>query len=724
MAEGSLGSSQSRTVERSVLVAGQFTINLAKVLVQSGSFSPEHPAWAPLATDLYRQFKEITSRASEITYTLSSTVEERGILLEGLSPEPIELGKVVSSIESEHFLSKIDDFFIRARIAALTLKRSLTQDSFNVFLELLSRWQERLKGVRPEEAASLLQREITEAGIFGVTVVGIDEVPGQSRALPWPVRLVLGRLRADLARLARASSFRKDALTTMKEQAVFEIVSEIRRLEMLSHLLLNADLACEGNAEVDVKDVERAMVTALPREALVPVLASIVEGVEALRRSKEKEVAGRKRVEFLEVSERVGRLVALRLARENPPDASEVLLRAYQNRFIELEALPETLRKTVKARELCDRFLQNWKAYLEDFERCTDPKTYLKYLNVFAVIIPELISRRASGPLSRIFEILDSHLKDKAPPFVGRSRFIGEALQVIERAKCLEDLVELAVSTPKEERQGLEVGVSLFGAQAVPYLVEVIGSEDVSRRAAGISMLVRTGPSGVPAIIAELESHRHPWYTVRNLIGVLGELKARQAVSVLQRFVHHPHPKVREELVQALAKILGDEGERILLSFLQDESQAVVRRAIHFLGEQRCIAGPFLRTIYESVRLRSRNEDEPDLALQSACLTALQNYEFHLMPETPDLEGALMEVVKPPRIKTKLPGSLGVRPKPLEVQILAIKALGAIGTGRSLSVLMDLVGSKNEEVTKAAAEAAERIRSRQTSLVTKTPLKF
>ncbi len=705
--------------------AGLLTLELVKALVQTRRDSAEYPASRTAAHDLYQRFQDLTRDAVELTYVLASTVDERGVMIEGLTPEPIEVARGLAGTMGDHFVAKLHDYFVRNRIASLTIKHHIEEAEFSAFLGLWVTWADRLDAVEGRTATAIMAEELDRSGVFGVTVVGMDEVPGQARHLPWPTRLALARLRADLKRLPEIRRARPEALARLKAQAVGDVVRAVRRPATLAEVLVHADLVTETVPAFSPAEVAHALAEAIPTTSLPPVTSLLLDWCEAQRKQvADASMPGRNLEAHRDAVERSARLTAARLARLGLPDSGPLLERACALHLLDVQALPDELRRKVKARDLCDRFLQAPAAYLRDFESCAAPKSYLKYLNVFVVILPELIRRGEVEAVASILGAMDRHLKEEAPPFVGRARFIEETLAALERAGAVAGLVDLACRTPKEARAGLEVAVALFRSRAVPGLVARLGAEDVSERAAAVAILQRIGADAVPAILEELRSHRHPWFTLRNLIAILGHARVRTGLSALKPFMRHPHPKVREEVVQTLALVLGDEAEKALIPFLDDENPVVVRKAIHHLGAMRSTAPTFLNRVYEAIRLRTRVEDEPDAALQIACLTALSQYEYQLMPETPDLEGTLIEVVRPSPLRARLPSRFGVRPKPVEVLVHAIRALGALGTGRSLAVLTDLVGSREDEVKQAAIEAAEQIRGRLTSQVTQSPLKF
>jgi hypothetical protein len=107
-----------------------------------------------------------------------------------------------------------------------------------------------------------------------------------------------------------------------------------------------------------------------------------------------------------------------------------------------------------------------------------------------------------------------------------------------------------------------------------------------------------------------------------------------------------------------------------------------------------------------------------------ACLRALAEYENVPLDEAARIEETLVEIVQPSGLKRILPGGLGVRTKSQDLVVLAIHTLGAVGSGRALSVLSDALASKVPALREAASEAGERIRARQTAVTTQRPLKL
>jgi len=707
--------------------AGEFILQLIKALLQTGYYSSDHPLAKVASKDLYRLFVEVTHDAFEVDFLLLSATDERGILVDGLMPEPVEMSKFLTGTTGEHFVKKFHDYFLRNKIASLTIKRGMEEKEFDTFLELWVTWAAKAAEAEASSAVVLMSDELTSRGVFSVTVVGMKDVPGGVRRLPWPVKIALGRLRSDLTRLPEMKKARPESMSRLKAIVVTDIMRNMTKSDLALDLLLNVDLIIEGTRTFSKPEIEDAIVTALRNEMVPKVSIELLGLLDTLEKDRgNMSLPGRDVIEYKESVVRIVRKTLTHLASlKDAPEHRSLLLSAFEDGHIYEEDLPDSLRRYLKAAHLADRFMSSPDLYMKDFEQCAGPKSYLKYLNVFSLVIPVLLERKEVTALSSIFTIMFRHAHEDAPPFVGRKRFIEETLSVLVRSGCVQTLVDLSIKTPKHERDRIEDGVLLFGNMVVAGLVNALASaEDVSERKAASSMLERIGPVAVPSLVDELNTHKHPWFAVRNIIELLGKLRSGEAIEAIRQYGSHPHPKVREESVHALGLIMGDEGEKLLLKFLQDKEDAVIRRAINHLGAIRSCEPSFLSALNDTIRIRHRNEDEPENIAQAACLMALAQYANAPMPSSPNLESTLLEIVQPSRLKAFLPSFAGIRPKSPDLVKLALEALGAIGGSKCLDVLTKRFANSKGDVRDSASDAAERIRDRLTSQVVQKPLKF
>jgi len=693
--------------------AGIFTFNLVKALLQTGYYSADHPLAKAAAADIYSQFREVTKKTYDMSYVLVSTVDQRGVMIDGLTPEPIEVARVFRGIMGDHFVGKFHDYFVRNRMAFFTIKRNITEEEFERFMGIWVAWAA-MTATRKESVTQLMSDQLNHEGLLSVTVVGIDEIPGARRHLPWSVKVALGRLRKDLSRLPLLKDATAEAITQLKGQVIEDIMRPVTKPDLIRDLLIHADLVCEGMEDVAVEDVEDSMIGTLQARLIHHVSTRLLKFVQFLSGEvKESEVHVPDLEQFRISSKRVSRKVLVKLAQGNFQEAQPTLLAAYETGIVTLEELPDALQDRVKASELVEVFKKSPKNYLNDFQTCTDRGRYLKFVEVFEIIVPELIQLKEVGALSAFLSILQRHLMEKTPAFTDRAVHAGEIVNMLVNSGSVDGLVNLAAHTPKEKRAVLESAMFLFGAKPIPTLVRVlIKSKDASVRRAAIDMLTQVGENSAPALVDELRAHRHPWFVARNFIDILGKVGAREGVEAITQYVDNAKVQVRESCLLALSAILGNDASEHLLPFLEDEEPMLVRRAIHTLGSARYTGLPYLQKLYDEIAPRRREAEDTSTAIQTASMVALTHFAHGDLPKEPDLEGALLSIVSPSLLRRHLPTLLGTPSDSSDLKVMAVRALGAMGTERCLGPLDKLAAKGAEDLRQTAAEAALAIRER------------
>lgn len=696
-------------------LVADFTLRLIKTLLQTSAYTQDHPLAAQATADLYGAFQEATAHAAEVSYIMTSAVDERGVMVEGLTPEPIEVAKTFRNEMGEHFVGKFHDYFLRNRIASFTIRREIERAEFERFIQIWVGWGLRVgREATGAESAKGLFHELTRHGVLRVNIVGLDEMLGGHRQLPWNVKISLSRIRNDLSRFQQLKSASAETHASLSQQAVSDVLQSIPRLDLIRDVLLNLDLVAE-----DLPDVPGAELIRLGVEGLSPVaLTSVVESLQEVRAGIEADLTqvrlvGRDPADLAQWALAVVKAGLVRLARLDFAPARSLLLSSHERGLVEHDILPKTVQRRIKAGRTTVRFIEQADAYLGDLATTRDPTTYLKYLNVFVLVLPELAARNRGDLLARVFDILARHQAEESP-FPGRTRFIHEMLANLESGGFMDQMVRIAVMTPKESREPHERAVAMFGEAIVPGLVASLASlDDASYRKATCSMLVRIGSPSLRFIMDELRAHRHAWYTVRNLIQVLGEIGDPEAIPAVVEYSAHPNAKVREECLAALAKLGGGDAESLLLRFLEDREESVVRRAIHHLAGMRATSPAFLERLHDLLRVRTRQEADPPESLQAACLRALMEYEKVLLPPHPDFEALLHDIIAPPRLKSMLPGRLGIRPKSDSLVLMAIEALGFRGGKQTEPTLHALAAGQDRDRAQAAARALDAFRRRR-----------
>lgn len=136
----------------------------------------------------------------------------------------------------------------------------------------------------------------------------------------------------------------------------------------------------------------------------------------------------------------------------------------------------------------------------------------------------------------------------------------------------------------EESRTALTI-VRGLGASAVASLLEILAVEparSTRRRLLDVMATV------VPPHLSALASHvgREPWYVARNVVWLLGH-GGEPALPAISKAAAHAEPRVRKEVVRALATIASPDALRGIARYLDDRDEGVIREAVAKLASLR-----------------------------------------------------------------------------------------------------------------------------------------
>jgi len=184
---------------------------------------------------------------------------------------------------------------------------------------------------------------------------------------------------------------------------------------------------------------------------------------------------------------------------------------------------------------------------------------FLELLSSIREEIPGMLEGGEFALLKGTLEAVDAAGK-------GDSAVRGAAVSKTMAAVDFLRLVEISLSGPGaagECGEGQELLVRLGAFTADPLLDRLLGEPDKGRRRVLLSLLVRIGEPAVPSIAKRLQNL--PWYFLRNLCFLLGEIGAPAAVPGLVRMLGHKEHRVRREVVQALGKLRATDPDAVTL---------------------------------------------------------------------------------------------------------------------------------------------------------------
>jgi len=182
---------------------------------------------------------------------------------------------------------------------------------------------------------------------------------------------------------------------------------------------------------------------------------------------------------------------------------------------------------------------------------------FLSLLEAVRAELPGLIDGKQLALLGSLLDAVAEGRKDGS---AGRREATSQTLASVDYAR----LAEISLSGPgmsMEFAEGREILVRNGAWSADALLERLLVEPDKGMRKVMLSLLVRIGEPAVPAIVQRLRDQ--PWYFLRNLCFILGEIGASATVPGLVRMLSHKENRVRREAIQALGKLRATDPDAV-----------------------------------------------------------------------------------------------------------------------------------------------------------------
>jgi HEAT repeat protein len=258
------------------------------------------------------------------------------------------------------------------------------------------------------------------------------------------------------------------------------------------------------------------------------------------------------------------------------------------------------------------------------------------------------------------------------------------AMTRIANRFLIEEIVErLGRSKTEDDRAALRGTLLALGAEVVTPLVRsLIGASDLSARRAYRDALVELDRVGVPLLEDMVGDER--WFVVRNMVGILGEIRSADAIEHFARTIRHPDVRVRRETVIALSKFGGEEAVQQLTIGLNDAEPTLRSAAALGLG--------LTKAPTAVAALMKRLGEETDQETVIEVIRAL---------------GRIGDPRAVPVLAERASGGSLFSRTPLAVRVEAIRALGDVGGEGARAVLQRQMRDRHEAVREAALKACQ-----------------
>jgi HEAT repeat protein len=289
------------------------------------------------------------------------------------------------------------------------------------------------------------------------------------------------------------------------------------------------------------------------------------------------------------------------------------------------------------------------------------------------------------GDMDRVVVVVDELRRD-AEKLHGRDPATRGAVmlamhRIAEHAVINELVARLGKARSEDERVGLRSTLLHLGAEVVTPLVrELTAASDLSARRALRDTLVALDSLGVPLLEDMIGDPR--WFVVRNMVGILGEIRSADAAEHFARTLLHDDARVRRETILALSKCGDERAVPLLVRALTDREPSLRAAAALGLGLTKANAAV--------APLIDRLGPESDPEARAEMLRAL---------------GRIGDPRAVPALGEHASAGGFFSRTPPQVRVEAVRALGEIGGEAANALLQRLVRDRNREVRDAALKA-------------------
>lgn len=348
---------------------------------------------------------------------------------------------------------------------------------------------------------------------------------------------------AEVASLAKKLFFRRIKEITFSPRLT---VAELKVL--LSIIKLEPEgLLEQGGAEAvfALKDVTGVLINALRPEDLLRIKKELEEKQEKER----KELAEEKK----KAEEAPGESQSQEEEKPPPPKEEE---RPEETTFAEILSLIRNERDFIKYQDLSVRLKEK-----------AEPILMEKRLDEIFPACLVFVEHLSTQP--RLADDIRTLAAERLRSFLNHDMII----YLVQRL-ALKD----------ERHRGVINSILIFaGEEAARALLDaIIDSDDAVTRRNLFNLIIRFGKPVRPLIEERLN---HPeWYVIRQMVGLLGELKDPESLNAIEAAYSNPEPRIKKEVLKSLVKIGGPRATAILIKTLGEEDPSIVAQAIISLG--------------------------------------------------------------------------------------------------------------------------------------------
>ncbi len=151
---------------------------------------------------------------------------------------------------------------------------------------------------------------------------------------------------------------------------------------------------------------------------------------------------------------------------------------------------------------------------------------------------------------------------------------IRNVINSLGEEKFLQQLISTLDTGITDSTEAFISFISLLNENAIPPLTEFAGThEKMKVRRLLCDALSVLAKEKVHILAQKIEDEN--WYIVRNIVYILGKIRAPDTLKYIQKITTHPEPQVRKEIINVLAEINNEMARDLLTAYLKDPEPSI-----------------------------------------------------------------------------------------------------------------------------------------------------
>jgi len=676
---------------------GEFIMDLTRAMLRSGYYSPDHPGSRQAKQGLYNRFQNILEASNEILIAKRETREKRDFCIMNILDEPIGIKLLVGAGRAELFEPKLRDYFSRKGLISFAIKRKITPDHFNRFIDIMC--DPRTDDLEKHQIGDLLTRQLVENGITEISTTFIEDKLFFKEKLPWRVEMAMHRLAKDLKVLPQFIGASDETLKSMKVEIIKDILRPLKHPDLLKELIIHCYVIIENVKHLDLEEIEQTLVDAFPLPFLHATSLSLFKDIEKYKDEVNKYLNDPDIAKRYNSMKRILKLIAGRMIHENTPRVQNFLEQLYFSKLLTYEELPSSVKYQIDTTLMVEDLKANTAYYEQSITRASSAELGEVLVKWFHRVVPKLVANKDWPLLLNLLSaagIADA----KTSIFPRTNSSFNPFITVF--SELTDELAAAYNSRDNTRRQVVEeillkldtIGIDIFGKVLSQSETQIV-------RKSAIAALGKKGGMALKWARQILDDPEIAWHLHRNALLIINKARSTEEKDIgrILKFVKHSNPRVREEALRSLTELAPVRSEQFIVDAVEDENERVRLRALYALSNLSSISEKSLSKLLDIISADLPDDKALAIAhtqkvthlIRIMTINALSNYKELIQNKLIDI---ITKIPKEQKWFTKF-----VKPSVNEHHAMiltsAIKTLKNIGTDKSIIFIEALIRGKN-----------------------------